>query len=545
MSLLHIIAAGAAGWKLPSGHFVPAKLTMEVINPVMGLTTGSNAPSYYYRCYPGIEWRALISVFGGAFPFHYEVIDADGLTGLTIGEDYGDTDYGILSCPSPSAGTYALHIRVTDQDETVVNLQWTLTVTTANAIFVDAISGNRTNSGTSPASALKEIYDWWVPNGVSTLDARNDATFQDHHVYYLAGTYYTGWQWDSNPAAQNAGQCMMRGFKPRVHVAYNGAAVIFDTSGDGGAQNNGGCFFHGDGNVSLYDIYYGGIQFDGYARLTNATFWFKTIYLATWAGNALGRFVANECIFGNQENGGVSGQNPNHIFLSDTTTSENTENISVQNCIVNDLEAAGAPNNSQYLVESYSTQKMVLENNTVQGTSAFWVHLIYMKVDTEYVSIRANKIRSDVQLAHIGTASNDASPLSMANIELCWNDCKTAGGTYDTHYQIGIEGVGDAYDDLGTIHVYRNSFQNGYAIHGAIGKTINGGPINYIDNVFQYDSGTDGIVTDGTFNPTVNRTASGTPGADDDLVASSGLLSATTNLLISDTYRGLKGHEVG
>ena len=541
MSLLQLIAGSPPGWQLQDGHYYTSAYAPTIINPQPSLNTNS----YYYRTYPGLQWKVPISVFGGSRPLNVTV---SGPTGMRVEKtSHPVTYYLIWDNPTTSGSPHSYTVTVEDQDGRTDNVSATLTVQTTNTIFVDATNGSRTGTG-AIGDPLKEIYDWWLPDGVAAFGSRDDTTYQNYHVYYRTGTYYTGWEWDT--ASQIDGQMKMRGFKPRVHIAYPGESVIIDTGGDGGAQNNGGCFFHGDGNATLYDLFYRGLTFQGYAENTSSAYWYKTFYIATWAGNATGRAVWSECTFGNQTNGGVVGQNPCHIFLSDTATTENTQNISIHGCTINDLEAAGAPNNAMMMVEAYSLQYLVLEGNTIGGTSAFWTHFIYGKVDSEYVGIYGNKNTTSTQLFHLGTASNDASTYSMANWEIMWNNCKDPNGTYNTHYQIGIEGVGDGvYKQFGPLYICRNTLTGGTAQHGNTGKTIATGPVNYDSNVTQYDSGTDGITTLGTFNATVNRTAAGNGAADtidDDLVATSGLVDGTTNLLTGTArtnYLGFKGHE--
>ena len=537
MSLLHIIAAGTGAgsdYPLQTDHFEPEKIPLEIINPQESLTTGTTAPSYYYRCYPGLEWRVPISTMGGASPLHYEIIDDDGLTGLTIGQDEWDADHGVLSCPSPSAGSYALHVRVTDNESNVDNAQWTFTVTTSNTIFCDSVNGDDSWDGTAPAfvsgttGPFASIHGWWGDGPGS----RGDTAYDGFICYYRTGTYYPGYDWDSESVF--SGQMKMR-TRPRAHIAYPGETATIDMAGDGGAEHTGGCFFFADA-PNLNDVFFGGLTLEGICQFTSGevgtTYWHQFVHLAGGS-----RCVLFENTMQNQAGGGAGGHNPAYLYLLDPGFNRNY--ISLHNNTIIDLEAAGPSSGAMMLCETYSTQKIVFEGNSFEGTSVGLTHQVYLKVDTEQVTIRGNKIRTNTHVCYAGTASNDGTTYSFNDIEICWNDCKVASGF--RHYKLGIEGTVDGvYKPLGQFDIYRNTFTGGYSEHGNSGKTIGDGPIDYANNVRQYDSGTDGITTSGTFTATVNGLA-------DELTATSGLVDGTTNLLTGanrTTYLGLKGHEV-
>lgn len=569
-------------YQLQPYHYEKAKIPLEIVAPQEGLTTGTAAPSYYYRCYPGILWRVPINVLGGAWPFHYEIVT--GPVGMTIGADVGDTDEAVLEWTNPTTGTHSLSVKITDQRGDTDTHSWSLEVTTSNALFVST-TGNNGNAGTSPAAPFLDMQGWWTTGA----GARDDATYDNYHVYYRTGTYYTGWDWDTS---NNLGQMKMRS-KPVVHIPYDGEAVVFDTEGDGGATYTGGSFYLADGPAnSKDDAFFGEITFQGAcsgntttvldsgthdgagnaatlsdstatwttnewvgytlknttdvsqgtvtandgttitATLTGGTdddwdasdayeivssnLWQKSIQLGE-----LDRFNAFGCSFGSQAGAGNAGDNPAHIFLIAARAGNFKDHICASHCDIQDQ-------NNLMLMECYEINKGVLELNTLSNDVADTSRLVYFKENSKNMSVRRNtgKTSANAYLTQIGSSLGEYDM-----IETCWNDWKVTGSTLPILW-MGIE----ASVNMGNNFNYRNTLTGGTINHD---QTAGGGPVEYANNVRQYATGTAGITEDSPL-----FTVEGT---DTDLVATSGLVDAGTNLLTGanrTSYLGLKGHEV-
>lgn len=162
MTLLRVVKrwvgaapSGGGGWQLASGHYVPAKMALQIIAPRASLTTANR----YYKQYPGIAYRVPVCVLGGAWPFKYELTSAP--SGMAVGSVYGDADYGIITWPNPttSGSPYTIDVKVTDQDGSIATVSYTLTVTTSGFIFIDPVNGNNSNAGTlaSPKQSMSGL----------------------------------------------------------------------------------------------------------------------------------------------------------------------------------------------------------------------------------------------------------------------------------------------------------------------------------------------------------------------------------------------------
>ncbi len=493
----------SSDWQLDPGHYESAQIPMEIINPQEGLTTGTSARSYYYRTYPGLEWRVPISVLGGAWPFKYELVT--GPTGMAIGETYGDTDYGILNWANPTAGSHSVSVTVTDQEGTTDTHTWTLTVTTDNTLFVDAVSGNDSSGDGSFGNPFQTFEGWYLSDWT-------DGTYNDHHVYYMTGTYYSGRY--NGPLA---GKMYMQN-KPGVHIAYPGESPEWDFRGDGGAETDGGRMWIVDSGTRT-DWFVRGIKLFNTCKQSDAD-WNQCFSI----NNGADRFVVSECQLGPQYDAGKTGSNP--AYLMTRNSAQVVNNISFHNNTVVGLE-------THQVIETYQARKLVFEGNIFLDGIGVTQRGVYAKVSTAEVTVRNNVALDDSNVSALYIDSSSASGGIYDEMEACWNNVKHSGtSAYQT--RIGISGTSSVQN----IYIYRNTFTGGYIRHG---DATGGGPVWYQNNVRQYDS----------YGPTGIRTDSGAlytvQGTETDLVANSGLVDGTTNLLTGanrTAYLGLKGHEV-
>jgi hypothetical protein len=218
--------AEAGDWQLAAGHFIPAKMAPNIIHP---RPDGEmNAWARAARCPSDIPWRIPIVVQGGAWPFLYEIVSDGGATGLTITEtlptdwiENGLQDYGVLSWASPVVGTYAISVKVTDQDLTEVTRDFTLEViskeNTTYFLFFDATTGSDAASGAY--STPKQTHQGWY-NSSKTNNAH-----QGKQCFFFEGTYSVA---DLGGFGGVATQADMTTVKPAVFVGIPGEAVTFD-----------------------------------------------------------------------------------------------------------------------------------------------------------------------------------------------------------------------------------------------------------------------------------------------------------------------------
>jgi hypothetical protein len=212
--------------QLPAARYIPAKQAAHLVHPRPDTETASWAK--HRKHYPGIKYEVPVGVSFGSWPFYYDLTTAPA--GATIGENVvevggrlvpGD-DYGVVTWDNPTVGSHTFQVTVSFQDgATPLVIDWTLEVTTAGTIFVDAVSGLDTNDGVLVADGgtgpLKTIDGWFKAD-------YTDRTYTGYQVCYLAGTYVVG---TSDPAT--TGNMRMNYLnKPLVHYAKNVEAVTWD-----------------------------------------------------------------------------------------------------------------------------------------------------------------------------------------------------------------------------------------------------------------------------------------------------------------------------
>lgn len=151
--------------------------------------TETNTWERHRLCPAGIPWRFPVTMLYGAWPFQYQV--TSGPSGLTIGQQYGQANYGIMTWASPVVGTYTVTVQITTQDFGRTSLsapdptgQYSVTFTLVVAattdsrfLMIDAVNGSNSNAGTFASP--------W-----QTLVAFNSATgTSGKQLFFRAGTY--------------------------------------------------------------------------------------------------------------------------------------------------------------------------------------------------------------------------------------------------------------------------------------------------------------------------------------------------------------------
>jgi hypothetical protein len=447
-------------WQLPPGHFEPAKLPLEIIAPASDI----GEQSRYSKAYPGLEYRVPVVVLGGAWPFRYELVE--GPSGMSIGETHGTSSYGILSWPSPSAGSVDVSVKVTDQAGATSTVEWTIEVTEDGFLFLDAVNGSDANPGTLSAPK-KSVVGWYGTD-------KYDDSHAGEHVYYRAGTYRT----DEAPIEDGVRIALQGALKPVVHLAYPGEQVVLDV-------RNAHVTFYG-GNS---DVYFQGLTI-AHAFDANA---FKGLAIESNTD----RVVIFENVFEKATNLAPIGSNGTVIFAGNAGSFG--EHWAIVHNDFQDLSNGGA-------VEIYSVRDSVFEGNTLSHNAGGG---LYLKNSGVRWSVRNNVghednsnflLRSD---AYNGLGSEH-------DVEVCWNNYTSSG----TGWELGYEA-----QDYGTHWMYRNTWQVGH--HRILNATA--GQVFVTRDVVQHDGQhEDGIELDSTsLVPTVEDQLGGTSG----LVDSAGNLT--------------------
>lgn len=423
-------------WQLAPGHFEPAKLPLEIIAPEAGIGDESR----YSKAYPGIEYRVPIAVLGGAWPFRYELVNAP--SGMNIGQTLGAADYGIVSWATPTAGEHAVSVKVTDQQGATSTVEWSIEVTGAGFLFVDATNGDDSNPGTLSAP-MKTMAGWF---GSDKYDDVHAGAF----VYYRAGSYRT----DAAPIEDGIRIALTGKSKPVVHLAYPGEKPVFDV-------RNAHITFYG-GNS---DLYFQGLTWDHVFDANE--------YKGLAIESNTPRVIVFENTFLKATEEAPIGSNGTVIFAGNGQ--EFGEHWAIVNNHFADLTNGGA-------FEVYSVSDSVFEGNTLEHNAGGG---LYLKNAGVRWTVRNNQghldnsnflVRSD---AYNGlTAVHD--------VEVCWNNYASSG----TGWELGYEA-----NDYGTHWVYRNTWQVGH--HRILNASA--GSVLLTRDVVQHDGQHEnGVLLEGT-----------------------------------------------
>jgi len=118
---------------------MPAKMPPVIIFPRPDSETASW--ERHRKTYTGALYEFKVGIQGGAYPGTFELTGSPP-AGMTIGEIYGDADYGKIIWASPTTGTHTIAFKYTDQDLTEVTRTYELVVSTTGFVFLDSVGGN-------------------------------------------------------------------------------------------------------------------------------------------------------------------------------------------------------------------------------------------------------------------------------------------------------------------------------------------------------------------------------------------------------------------
>lgn len=366
-----------ANWQLAEGHFIPQKRAPILVYPRPDIETNSDAK--HRRHYPGIPYRIPVGVSFGAWPFHYQLTSAP--TGMTIGEVYGDENYGVMYWANPTVGTHSIAGTVTTQDLVEVNFSFTLVVETARAIFIDPVSGSDSNAGTFAAP--------FQTNAAWHLNDTNNSTYSGYHVYYFGGDH------DFNGQVANNGNIQITSAKPRALYGIPGQTVNLDCST--------GKFLS---NIPT-DFTVSGI------RHLNADQTVDDAHFYWVNGNAVRRLAIHFCEFNNIGPGAVGDDNNGCVFVSNTTTRKSYFYYGH-----NHYENTGSSTNGVSLFDHYATDYTLFESNTMtncNGNYGAWA-----KNTNDFVCFRNNH-GTDLASGNGAIVMGFYDQLPNAVGEACWN----------------------------------------------------------------------------------------------------------------------------
>ena len=408
---------GALSFPLPQGHFVPAKMPMH---PVFPRPDSETQPYARHRwAHPDFRYEIPIGVQGGAWPFKYEVIN--GPTGATIGQYYGDADYGVVKwTPSNGdSGTKTFTVRVTDQELNTVDLTWTTTIDPNQFIFIDS---SAPSAGTgSISSPLKSFADWYT-------NSETDSTYKQKIVVFRRGSYElisTGHDYKTNLNPNYKSICLI-GFPDETPIIdCTDAAIFFSGSSDDAFISNIR-FEHGTpGNTNTKMIV-------SRANGDRVTVWNNYFYDLT--------------------NGTVGDDNCTAIWAPNNGSP--TYHWLVKH---NTFDAFTNDGSNGSYVDWYYTYYGLIEENVAKNSRNHYG--IWAKTTKAYITIRANDLSENITGGGIVVHYGDNAPGQPHDHEVCWNKV-VAPMSEQTFPSLLI--MGDSPTNVNRNHynsfVYRNTF---------------------------------------------------------------------------------------
>lgn len=477
------LSAAGAPWQLPIGHWVAAKrpLTQVYPRPDSETNTWARHRLAYYDGANPIQYLIPIGVSFGAFPYHYQV--TAGPAGMSIGQNYGDTNYGVLTwTPSGVATNTTVTVQVTDQQLNVVNVTFTIS-TTSNFLFVDANSGSDSNNGTIAAP-------------FATVAKVMSATYATRCVYFKNGTYN--------------GVCSMgAAVSPMAVMAYPGQSPVWSMTAGAVA-----------GVGSVADAFLQNITFNsGQSSAAN--------YRTIWLGGVYSRQTYHGLKSTNPVNGTASDDNPTFIYVESNPTLR--QYMYIVDCTESN-RPAGAAHNEASLFITFTTADSLFERNTILNSSAGQGGL-YLKSSATRCSVRGNYLVSVVSAN--GYASGQGDQIDYSQIatqnEWCYNTVD--GGIYTAL------GINRAYTTTAPTNVwmYRNTLIGGITLRNA---TASNGPYAIENNVLISSAP---VYIDGGTAPNLTHTGTECEGS-----AAAGIVNPSTYLLQGSylAYLGTRGAQI-
>lgn len=498
----------------PAVQASAANFPLQVIQPQAGLGVYNR----YYRAYPGLRYRVPIGVFGGSYPFTYSLVSAP--SGMSI-----DARTGIIDWPSPAAAPepYPVTVGVTDSEGSAAQRSWSISVTTRGFIFLDAQNGAHAlgfgcsaNCGDGslgrPFRSLIGVYRG------TDYAAMSDGTYNDHFIYFRAGTYGLEGYFSNTTSSQQY-ELEWRGqFKPVVWLAYPGEAVVVDhnltpesvspllPAGSAGA-------FIDFRNGNSDDAFIHGIRFQDMRnhafRLTN------------------NRAVFFENSFFNL-GPGVGGENSSFIMFSGRELNS-SNHVFVRDNVFDTLDTGA-------LVKTYGLTYSVIENNVFRNGSGSPLEGLALKHADRHVDVRSNFFDGAFGSGAINGNWNDDG-----NMEIRFNTILNSPLTYS---DAAAKAMTINHDALANnpVYIYRNTIEGTVFLrYGAPGN----GPFRFYDNV---------VVNENAGTPAGSHVTFGSV-ADASVFLSSGNLAAypADNVIDADgnltsayaSYRGARGAQLG
>jgi hypothetical protein len=378
-----------------NGNAAYSPYVIEIVQPQAGLDTKNR----FYRQYTGLEYNVKVAVFGGDFS-HLVYSLTTAPSGMTI-----NAATGVISWPNPiEAGSpHTVAVSVTDGLSSDA-VSWTLTVNTANHIFVDSTAVTSGNG--SIGSPFKLFTDYY-------LSTEANATYQDYFVYYRSGTHLI----NSNANTANGG-AQWGTQKPVVHMAYPGESVTMDA---------GTAYIFADATCN--NFYWEGfthINVGNHAANGQEGVWVARL----WGDN----ITVRKNIFADINN--ITGSN-NQAYIMATDISPGFNDY--WSFSENDCDGSSA---NAYALVTYSCNKLVVESNKISNVGNIGIGVKHIN---KFVAVRGNWGEGANRLYWLYNESG------IGDFEVSWNYGNTTAG--QSFMYNGVLGL-----LTNPVHIIRNTF---------------------------------------------------------------------------------------
>lgn len=401
---VYLLQGGGGGSGFyPAGHWLAAKMSMQVIHPRPDSDTGTFATTFarhrlaFYDGTNAVPYQVPVAVQGGARPLVWSVIT--GPSGMTVGGAYGTANYGVVTWqPTASISTGSpttVTIRATDQQLNTIDLTWTVATSssTTDFIFVNSVTGNdSTGTGTFalPYATLAKVM------GTNTTST----TFPKARIY-MSGSL----QWPTQTGATAGYFQLDRSKVPIVYMTLPGSSTNIDATLVQLSDNGSGCsdlYFSGSANSRT------AVSGSATAAADTHTFELYNPNRCTWWNVDFQNPI-------NQANG--SNTNSTTIFTS------NSGIVKSYYLILGCTETgrSGAAGNSMLMTSMFSVNNIVFEANTISGTAGFGV---FFKDSNQNLTCAYNSIQllpestSNGTVLLFGCQHANETP---GNLEACYN----------------------------------------------------------------------------------------------------------------------------
>jgi hypothetical protein len=355
-------AQGSIDGQLAAGHWYSSTGTffesMYAVYPRPDAETSSYARhrKAYYDGVNSIQYEVKLGVQYGGWPYWYELIT--GPAGMTVGEVYGDADYGIVRwTPTGSVTNATVTVRVHDQDGRTLDVTWTVSTSSSTTDFMFLSPSGNDTTGTGSISApfltLSKIF------GAS----EGTTTYPNRIVYLRAGTY----------AAYTQGTFGFRvypGRTPTSLIGYPSESVSIDmtTAGSVCAINF---------STSGHDLFFKNMSFINHPTSTN--------YYAIRGGELQHRITFDGLSFPDAYRGSNADNNSSSIFFNSSGAGYRNH-IFLIDCTETNRGATGGGGNSWGLTCQFTTQRVLVHGCSDIGNRQ--QRGCYMKASNAHVEIR-------------------------------------------------------------------------------------------------------------------------------------------------------------